>query len=402
MKLKLCSILMAASFNASAVDFYFDRVPITDFIRTIYTDVLKRNYTLDNEALLSTQVVTVDWKNIDPNSLDFLTSDLLHSYGFRTSNTNNVLHITKLPIDDQNELFVYKPKNRSVQYLQSAILKVLRLQNTGFTGGAVGGVNTATSSANSALNNVDAVQLDTLAIEVPKLKFQSVKDLVAALDHPNKQIDFKAVIYEFQTDERKSLGFGITLAKRLLGTMATISVLPSGFLGSALSIKGASIDLVIEALNNNDNFKLVSTPSVRVGHGDTAYLNVGASVPVLGQITRDQQGNPFQAVDYKNSGVTLDLKPMVYDNNIELDIKQSISNFVPTTNGVNQSPTLLNRSINTKLSANEKELILIGGLQQNRSTNNHSSLPFFNIKTSNSDQSQNSEYLIFIEVSKAI
>ena len=55
---------------------------------------------------------------------------------------------------------------------------------------------------------------------------------------------------------------------------------------------------------------------------------------------------------------------------------QQISQFVATTTGVNNTPTLIKRELSTLVTAKDDEIILIGGLDEQRTTNNESGLSF--------------------------
>ncbi|WP_099139810.1 bacterial type II and III secretion system family protein [Xenorhabdus hominickii] len=79
-----------------------------------------------------------------------------------------------------------------------------------------------------------------------------------------------------------------------------------------------------------------------------------------------QDGRPVQSIEYRSSGVIFDIQPTIKSQAIDLKIQQQLSNFVKTDTGVNQSPTLIKRDIVTDVSVKSGEIIVLGGLAENK------------------------------------
>ena len=82
-------------------------------------------------------------------------------------------------------------------------------------------------------------------------------------------------------------------------------------------------------------------------------------------------------MDYRSSGVILDLRPVVRDQGIDLTVFQQISSFAATTTGVNTSPTLQKREITTTVGVRDGEMVVLGGLSDERSTEARTVCRFF-------------------------
>jgi len=115
---------------------------------------------------------------------------------------------------------------------------------------------------------------------------------------------------------------------------------------------------------------------LKVKSGASARFAVGSDVPVLGAVQMDRNGNPRQSVEYRSSGVILELTPHVRGAVVDLSILQQLSSFARTETGVNGSPTLLKREVSTSVTAKDDELIILGGLRENRQNAETSGLPF--------------------------
>lgn len=109
---------------------------------------------------------------------------------------------------------------------------------------------------------------------------------------------------------------------------------------------------------------------------------------------------PKQSVDYKQSGIILTARPEIRDQVIELDLTQELSNFIATSTGVNGSPTLIKRAVNTRLSLQSGELVVLAGLQDDKIEKQQNRLPFFGWLIGDQQQNTNTEILVFLEVQR--
>ncbi|MDP2824279.1 MAG: hypothetical protein Q8O52_16570 [Sulfuritalea sp.] len=85
-------------------------------------------------------------------------------------------------------------------------------------------------------------------------------------------------------------------------------------------------------------------------------------------------------------------------NIIELTLQQELSNFVVTKTGVNGSPTLIKRAVNTKLGLVPGEVVVLAGLQDDQQDEIQNRLPWFGWLVGQERQEKRSEILVFIEV----
>ena len=96
-------------------------------------------------------------------------------------------------------------------------------------------------------------------------------------------------------------------------------------------------------------------------------LTSGQQVPVLGAVSyQGDNSTPVQSVEYRDSGVILRVRPVVHRDVIDLDIAQELSNFVRTDTGVNATPTLIKRALTNRLSLRSGDVIVLGGLTEDR------------------------------------
>lgn len=124
-------------------------------------------------------------------------------------------------------------------------------------------------------------------------------------------------------------------------------------------------------------------------------------MPVLGNVQLDKNGNPVQSVEYRPSGVILDITPEIRDEVIDLVINQQLSNFIPTTTGVNNSPTLIKREISTQVGAGPDDVIILGGLKEEKNSTDQSGFPFLpRFLWSKGVQNDTTEILLVLNVKR--
>lgn len=84
----------------------------------------------------------------------------------------------------------------------------------------------------------------------------------------------------------------------------------------------------------------------------------------------------MQSVEYKPSGVILELRPEIRGELAELKVFQQLSSFAETRTGVNGTPTLLKRELTTSVVVGQNDVVLLGGLDEEKTTDTSSGFSF--------------------------
>lgn len=183
-------------------------------------------------------------------------------------------------------------------------------------------------------------------------------------------------------------GSGLQLIADLFKSKLHVSIGTHIDGGNVFSFQEVALNAFYNLIKDDSRFRVVSNPRLTVFSGASAQFAVGEEVPVLGSVTY-QDNKPVQSVTYRNSGAIFTVRPFVYGDTINLDIEQQLSNFVKTTTGVNNSPTLIKRDISTQVSVHDDEIIVLGGLATSRTSDTHSAfswLPALNGRTHDDDR----------------
>ena len=418
------ALLALASLAASAneVDIRLERVPLYQLARVVLGEIVGEPYVLDGALIATEDVATVDVRGIEPAAARALLVGLLKSRGFVLEREGGVTIVRRLERASEAErVFVYRPKFRSVTYLQGAIRAFVprgRFAGVGTPTGwgtaaaaqtAGGTVSTNTAGAiasaqgysQSGVTGVVPAQgpvlasQDVLVFEGVDAEVAKVESLVAELDRPAREVFVRA--YVFEVGSAASDGSAVSIALSLLGGRVTASA-QTAALPYGVGVRVGGIDAAYSILQSDSRFKVVSSPTLRIRSGEHGKLSVGSEVPVLGAVSLSSTGQPVQSVEYRSSGVILDLRAEVLQEAIYLGVQQQVSSFVPTTTGVNSSPTLLKRDLTTNLGLKSGEVAVLGGLDEFRGSDARSGLPgFLSFLGSRSRDESRSELILLLE-----
>lgn len=422
-------MLFLTSFSslAETVSFNLDHVPVMELAKLVYAEVSKSNFVIDSSILDLKDNVSVHFNDLERVQAVSVLETLLKSRGVEIDKTGTVIFLRAaregVEIEPEDEIFFYRPKYRSTSYIvdlcgalfkdgkfsfQRKVSNPVPVPVAGMNSGAEPAqtnstipqslpkkpVDTGTSAYSQLNKDVDAFFFTGSVSDIDKLK-----KLLVQVDTAVSQVIVKGMVYEVTTDSREGSAFG--LAMTLLQGKFGLTIGNNTTIGDSISFKNASIEAVFSALNSDSRFKSVSNPSLRVQSGSNARFSVGSDVPVLGAVQMDRNGNPVQSVEYKPSGVIFDLRPEIRDSSIDLTISQQLSSFIPTTTGVNNSPTLIKREISTSIVSENNDVIVLGGLDEEKNSTDSSGLSFLPaFMKSSGGQSTKTQILLVLQVQK--
>jgi general secretion pathway protein D len=145
-----------------------------------------------------------------------------------------------------------------------------------------------------------------------------------------------------------------------------------------------SFGMVLNALQNNANVDVLSTPHIMTTDNEKAEISVGEKVPVVRGISNFGGGGGgfgfggLQQVAYEPVSLTFTVTPSVNkDDEIRLELEQEVSDLgeqIPVGNGLTQ-PVITNRTAKTTVVVRDQQTMVIGGLISNRSSDSERKFP---------------------------
>lgn len=396
----------------------FDRVPVVDLIAAYYAEIEKVSYVISSEVYQVEDRVGIVFEAKDKKAMRALFLSVLNGAGLLVDRRDGVDYVRRGRAPEiEQEVFVYRPKYRDMTYFSDLLASIFKVGRFTFQRAVSAPPKMADASMSATVQpaqqqrpvdtgtsaySLQNKSFDVLIFNGPEGEVKRLQSLLAQLDKPEGQVQISAYVYEFSSSDTSKTGLGVVadLMKGDFGVKFNMGAVPgSNFLSFGLSGANGVLNLVAQNLATDGRFKVLSRPYVRVKSGGSARFTSGDEVPVLGAAQMDKNGNPVQSVEYKPSGVILDVLPIVRGESIDLSIDQQLSNFVPTTNGVNNSPTIIKRQVKTSLSTKSGEVLVIGGLVSSRENKDKSRL-FGLIPFATSDTSEKAEILVVLEVQR--
>ncbi|MGH1486794.1 MAG: type II secretion system secretin GspD [Cellvibrionaceae bacterium] len=242
------------------------------------------------------------------------------------------------------------------------------------TGGAGAATVEADASTNSLLITADAATLETLLPVIDRLDIRRAQVLV------------EAIIVEVTGDLNRKLGVEWAALKddRVAGgflnstnILASAIANPESAAFTGLAIGGAkeqsngsSFAGIINALQTNSEANILSTPSILTTDNNTATISIGENVPfVTGSFTTStgDASNPFQTITREDVGINLSVTPQISEGDtVVLEIEQEVSNVSNQQISGASDIVTSERKIQTQVIANDNEIIILGGLQQDQ------------------------------------
>jgi general secretion pathway protein D len=218
-----------------------------------------------------------------------------------------------------------------------------------------------------------------------------VEQTIRQIDRPQRQIAIEATIAEVTLNDTLNYGVQFFLASQKGSIVNTVAGIPGSpispgidpannavnaaagaLLGRALPgfnfLIGAenSPRVILDALHNITDVKVLSNPSLVVLDNQTATLQVGDQVPfATGSATvLTGGGSVVNTIDYKNTGIILRVLPRANaSGNIVLDIEQEISSVAPGGSpAAALTPTISQRRVKSSISVNSGQTVLLAGL----------------------------------------
>ena len=276
------------------------------------------------------------------------------------------------------------------------------------------------------------VNNNSLVIYASQENYRLIEQTLTRLDRPQLQVAIHATIAEvtlnndlqfgveyYLQNNNGSLGFntqataGSTGATPGTGTSVGVSQMLSAVLPGGNFLLGPQTNprVVINALRNITDVKVLSSPSVVVLDNQVATLLVGDQVPVETQsatILTNSNTPIVNSINYINTGVILRVLPRVNVNgNVTLKVEQEVSNVVggSTSGAQSLTPTVSQRQVKSAIAVASGQTVLIGGLISDTQSRARSGIPILeelpggvgNLFSTNNRTTSRTEIIIFIE-----
>ncbi len=151
----------------------------------------------------------------------------------------------------------------------------------------------------------------------------------------------------------------------LQGALNAVNSATGGTAGAAFGLgNNLYLGAIINAVSQDNQSNLLSTPSVVTLDNQEAKILVGQEIPVTtGEALSGNFDNAFRTVQRQNVGIQLEVKPQIGEGGaIKLFLRQEVSSIAGAVTN-NSSDLILNkREIQTTMTVDDGQIMAIGGL----------------------------------------
>lgn len=245
--------------------------------------------------------------------------------------------------------YVYKPKYRGVEYLSNNIKELIASSST-------------VDNKQSFKGSINA-NGDVLVVHADNDTINKVKKVLPLLDIKPQQVVVTARILEVKKSDNSQSG--LSIIANILKSKLAINFSIGNTSDNLISLKTNDVNALFSLFDTEARFNVISSPVIRVLDSETGSFVVGSDVPVLGAESY-QDGVRTRSIDYRSAGVIFKIKPVITANGVKVNVSSELSDFIRTETGVNDTPTLIKRLVDSTVYVNDGALVILGGLSEEK------------------------------------
>ncbi|RJE76937.1 hypothetical protein BGP78_10955 [Pseudoalteromonas sp. MSK9-3] len=233
------------------------------------------------------------------------------------------------------------------------------------------------SASNKELKMVVDERANSIIFHSTGQAYKKLLPLIKRLDVSPKQVVLEVLIAEVTLTDEFKQGVEFALSNKDSATSTGFYNLAFKN-GLTYTLSGLDGKYAVSLLETNKKSNIVSRPTLAVRDGVTAKINIGDSIPIVGEIVTDPVNGSRTSTEYRRTGLDLEVTPTVNAQGvIIMNIVQKFSNQIPGDSTTAGNPTILERNIATEVIAGNGQTILLGGMISENNTDNDNNVPFF-------------------------
>ncbi|GBD93669.1 type II secretion system protein D precursor [bacterium BMS3Abin05] len=209
---------------------------------------------------------------------------------------------------------------------------------------------------------------------------KEMEALIRQMDIPVPQVLIEAEMIEINAKDKRKLGLELSAAWRKAGQTLNITspfqVNPLSLLMNYGNLKKGQAQAFIEALEERRSGQLLSSPRIVATNGETAHILIGEKVPYQRQSAETAAGGLITDVEFVDVGIKLKVTPTVNlaDNSIVIDVTPEVSEVLDMA--VQGVPRIATQEAHTRVTVQDGETVVIGGLMRDNRRKNGKSIPW--------------------------
>jgi len=342
-------------------------VKFEDFLRVVFSEVIKRPYVLDRSVdqldkridiqisrgeqvknMISLVVTVAEKLGLDVDEIDgvmIFSRRGAASPGSPSGNSNHVSNsnpVSKGNIENSipsDCVFSFRPYYSRAVDLNKGIINFLSGESKSFV--------------NEASNQ--------LVVKSTGKERRALIKLLRLLDVPQTQIAVDVTICEISLTGDFSIGFEGFLKKN------NVSIETGSVVNNGLGITGGIfieewLRALIQIGEKRGLIKIRSNPFLLIADGVESQIEIGSEYPILTQTKSAQDTTIINSVDYRKTGLLLKILPVVSGDTVHLSSTIEMSEGEKNEVSTIDSPTILSRKVIVSNVMTSGQAVIVGGL----------------------------------------
>lgn len=242
--------------------------------------------------------------------------------------------------------------------------------------------NEQTTNASAARLVVDKAR-NAIIFQGTAEEYAQFRSLADQMDRAPYEVLIEATVAEVTLDKGESLGAVLKFDNQSATALNNTTIESKDGIAVSLIRDRGNFTASLNAKADTSTVSILSSPRLIAASGKTATMQVGTQVPIITTQqtapdgTSNGTSNILQQVQYRNTGVVLNISPVVNSSRrVELTVSQEVSDAQANDTSNIQSPLILTRSFETTLSIDDGETVLIAGLISENRSSGHDGVPF--------------------------
>ncbi|MGE3297438.1 MAG: type II secretion system secretin GspD [Porticoccaceae bacterium] len=227
---------------------------------------------------------------------------------------------------------------------------------------------------------------NALLIYAPRREYEKVRSALQQLDVPPTQILIEASILEVTLTDEFSFGLEWAFQGDINGGRTGTGIFnpnASGNIGPrqpgfsySIANRAGQVQAVLNTLAKKNLVNVISSPSLMVLDNHNAQIQVGDQQPVQSSTVVTDGGNTTSSIQYKDTGVTLDVLPSVNAGGlVTMDINQDVTD-VGQVDAATGQRSFLQRAIASRVAVRSGETVVLGGLIRDNTSRGKTGIPW--------------------------
>lgn len=345
------------------------------------------------------QLISLDLQNINTRDLlkifaDFTKKNIIISdkitgkLSIKLQNTswhdalNTILHMQGLSKEENNNIIIIAPQADIEKYEKQTpnTPSLINLQHTSAADVAA----ILEKQSNLIINSNISVDKENnrLLINTSSPQFSAIANLANKLDTPTKQVLIEGRIINADDKVTKELGlkFSTTASNDSnpssnnggVNMDLPFAVTDPGHFGIALAKLGEGVVLNMElsALESAGHIKIISSPKLITANNQSAYIESGEEIPY-----QEKTSSGATNIAFKKAVLSLKTTPEIISTN-KLILHLQLNQDKVSDIAINGVPAIQTQQMQTQVTLNSGETVVLGGIYEYTTIENDVSIPF--------------------------